>query len=162
MDAIISDPPFGIREKAYGHCNNQLQLQLELQPSVTAQMSPQNITNNENQLVNMSIPSLVLSSSAHNIHTPSQVSTMGDCKLAVATLFLIAKTHLKSGGKLVFWLPTMAYLSETELRLLLQDIEIYTHDSELYKYLKFIRTTEQNMHSKLSRWLCVYERTEYI
>ena len=56
----------------------------------------------------------------------------------------------------------MAYLSETELRLLLQDIEIYTHDSELYKYLKFIRTTEQNMHSKLSRWLCVYERTEYI
>ena len=82
---------------------------------------------------------------------------MGDSRRSVATLLLIACHRLKLGGRLVFWLPTSAETSFDALIDILHDIEKLTY-SDIEKDLKFLSATPQHLHSKLSRWLCVYEK----
>ena len=116
--AIVSDPPFGIREKAYGHAQSY--------PTTNTPTTPN--------------------------------STMGDCKRAVSTLFSIAKQHLQLHGKLVFWLPTPAEVTNEGLQVILNDIIAYTGDIQVAQELVYIKATPQYLHSKLTRWLCVYQK----
>lgn len=105
----MSDPPFGIREKAFGHARI------------------------------------------------NSVTSMGDSRRSVATLLLIARHRLKQGGRLVFWLPTPPETDLEALTHMLRDIEKLTH-CEIENDLRFVSATPQHLHSKLSRWLCVYEK----
>ncbi len=110
MDAILSDPPFGIREKAFGH----------------AQFNSS--------------------------------TSMGDSKRAVITLYHIALCHLKKSGRLVFWFPTSANLSQDDIRIQLKELESMTGVPDIEKQLVLIEAIPQDLHSKLSRWLCIYQR----
>lgn len=105
----MSDPPFGIREKAFGH----------------AQIGC--------------------------------ACSMGDNHRTVATLLLIARHRLKPGGRLAFWLPTDATVDSISLSETLREIEKLTH-CDIRKYLLFDSATPQYLHSKLTRWLCIYEK----
>ena len=129
--AIVSDPPFGIREKAYGHAQSYPTTNT---PTTNTTTTPTPTTN------------------------PTPTNTMGDCKRAVSTLFSIAKQHLQLHGKLVFWLPTPAEVTNEGLLVILNDIIAYTGDIQVAQELIYIKATPQYLHSKLTRWLCVYQK----
>ena len=130
----MSDPPFGIREKAYGHAQTD-----------------------SSTTTNTNITTTNTTSTYPTTNTPTN-STMGDCKRAVSTLFLIAKQHLQLHGKLVFWLPTPAEVTNEDLQVILNDIVAYTGDISVAQQLVYIKATPQYLHSKLTRWLCVYQK----
>lgn len=72
------------------------------------------------------------------------------------------------GGKLVFWLPTPSDLSEDEARQMLSSLEAKSKeqmgmsrkDAEGNHSLRLEAMTESPLHRSLSRWLCVYTKTE--
>ena len=94
-------------------------------------------------------------------------SNMGNPHQVLSTLFQLARVSLKPGGRLVFWYPSSAFLSESEIREQLQKLEATAH-SELQEVscgfdknnilnLKLLRVTAEKLHNKLWRWLAVYE-----
>ena len=114
FDAIVTDPPFGKREKAMGS-------------------------------------------------TPDE--PMGDSRLTLAHLLVIASHRVKSGGRLVFWMPTAGFVTDDEVRDQLTQLEKqadqYCRAAGLglvSDVLLFERATPQDLNSKLWRWLCVYKR----
>ena len=147
--AIVSDPPFGIREKAYGHAQSDT---TTTNPTSPATITTTNITAN-----NATTPTTNTTPTYPTTSTPTN-NTMGDCKRAVSTLFGIAKQHLQLHGKLVFWLPTPAEVTNEGLRVILHDIIAYTGDISVAQELVYIKATPQYLHSKLTRWLCVYQK----
>jgi tRNA G10 N-methylase Trm11 len=85
---------------------------------------------------------------------------MGDPLATTSCLLSLANYRLKKGGRLVFWLPTDAFISEQEVRVLLQEIESgsrLTVGGDLG--LEFVRAVPEELNRSLWRWLCVYTRS---
>jgi tRNA G10 N-methylase Trm11/DNA-directed RNA polymerase subunit M/transcription elongation factor TFIIS len=85
---------------------------------------------------------------------------MGDPLATTSCLLSLANSRLKKGGRLVFWLPTDAFITEIEVRALLQEIE---SESSLNVGgdlgLEFVRAVPEELNRSLWRWLCVYTRS---
>ncbi len=92
---------------------------------------------------------------------------MGDPRQVLSTLLQLAQVSLKPGGRLVFWFPSAAFLSESEIREQLRAVETAASGSlqqaspdfheKKGMQLRLMRVTPEKMHDKLWRWLVVYE-----
>ncbi len=89
FDAIISDPPFGRRERSLFATNY----------------------NSEDDSVTGSVETTFSSNFVGGFHE--------DSRYAVTNILYVASRILKVGGKLVFWLPTEAHLTTGEVESLL-------------------------------------------
>lgn len=99
FDVVLSDPPFGIRERSLGD----------------------------------------------------------DTQHPLVTLLAIANKRLRVGGRLVFWMPSEALDSDDEVAHRLGE---YSVQAGSVSALRLIRATRQQLSSKLSRWLCSFEKVE--
>jgi tRNA G10 N-methylase Trm11 len=99
FDAIVTDPPYGRKEK------------LVIAPSLT----PTSDTDSPD-VCNRLQPCTGGNASEGNDPDVSNVATMG-------CLFKIAARRLRSGGRLVFWLPTECDLTDSQLRAQLRLFE---------------------------------------
>ena len=97
FDVILSDPPFGIRERSLGD----------------------------------------------------------ETQHPLVTLLAIAKKRLRTGGRLAFWMPSEAFDGEDEVAHRLRE---YSYQAGSTSNLRFARATRQHLSSKLSRWLCLFEK----
>ena len=76
----------------------------------------------------------------------------------LSTLFSLAGKAVKAGGRLVFWYPSRAFVTEGEIRqeldMLMQSCDI--GDGE-QRSLRWRSATPEKMHDKLWRWLVVLD-----
>ena len=96
-------------------------------------------------------------------------SFMGDPRKVLSTLLQLARVGIKPGGRLVFWFPSEAFLSEDTVKKQLEGIELIAQeelhqqqqqqqvDKRDFPQLSLLRVTAEKMHDKLWRWLVVYE-----
>ena len=122
FDAIVTDPPFGRRERVF----SSEQVNAEL-----------------------------ISSELSGFHN--------DSKYAIVMLFIVAMKRLKHGGKLVFWLPTEAFLTRQEVELMLEtykssaiSISNAYADPGVGKKLIFENAKQQELNYGVWRWLVRY------
>ena len=78
---------------------------------------------------------------------------MGDPDTALITLLTMADVRLKSGGRLVFFMPTSVNVTEKEVFYHLQNnINKYRVDIEI------VRVSPEPMNDSLWRWICVLQK----
>jgi tRNA G10 N-methylase Trm11 len=82
---------------------------------------------------------------------------MGDTHNTYSTLFAIAARRLKPGGRLVFWLPTDAFITEEDMQAQLREM-VAQAGTMAEKSLVLQRTTKEELHDALWRWMCVYQK----
>jgi tRNA G10 N-methylase Trm11 len=87
---------------------------------------------------------------------------MGDYTVTIETLFRIAMCRLKLGGRLVFWMPTSGTATLDELVQTLHGILSATMPHQQSTYMAFIRATPQYLNSRLTRWMCVFEKNSAV
>lgn len=155
FDAIVTDPPFGKRERAENFAENS---------SGSSSDSPSVIP------VSL-LPSL------------GSVECLGDPSAVLVTLFRVALQRLKLGGMLVFWLPTRAFTTAEEVREYVGNIQdtarplnagndagnassmdgdTISHNSsrkDSRGVLQLERVTAEELNDNLWRWLCVLQLT---
>jgi hypothetical protein len=79
---------------------------------------------------------------------------MGDPLAVTQTLLQLAHKRLQPHGRLVFWLPTAAHATETEVRGLLAELALRAGAGSLV----YVRSTPEELNGSLWRWLCVFEK----
>ena len=111
FDFIVTDPPFGRRERAAGSASS----------------------------------------------SPSLNNAMGEPDIAVEFMLQVAEKRLNNEGTIAFWMPTE---SSTTLDTLKEKLKVLEKRAGIESSsLKFKRATRQELHSGLSRWLCVYSKS---
>ena len=73
-------------------------------------------------------------------------------------LFLIAKKHLKRRGRLVFWMPVAGDSFDEMEETCAAQLQETERGASSSCSLVFLRSTQQELSGKLSRYLCIYER----
>ena len=116
------------------------------------------------------------SKSSNSNSNSNSSSDLGVPTEIIEVVFKIAACRLNPGGFLVFWLPTDAHVTESQVCALLQRVLLYStateHESNdaavecsalklhLRRSLKFHRVTPDKLNNRLWRWLCVYQWLE--
>ncbi len=130
FDAICCDPPYSKREKAGG---------------AAASAGTDDGDRNDAFTTTSAIES-------------EDQDNPGAASGVVGALFSLARRSVKPGGKLVFWYPSRAFVTEKDLRRELEMLPLpgpgYTGDE---RSLHWHRATPEKMHDKLWRWLVVYD-----
>ena len=80
-----------------------------------------------------------------------------DSSIAIRKLFNVAVARLKPTGRLAFWLPTDANITQSDVRNILRFHERKAGINN--NTLVFERTKQQEVNTGVWRWLCVYSRT---
>lgn len=71
----------------------------------------------------------------------------------VSTLFQVARARLKRGGRLVFWYPSDAFVSEASV---VEELRVCLERAGPGAPLELQRLMPEKLHDKLWRWLVVY------
>jgi tRNA G10 N-methylase Trm11 len=71
----------------------------------------------------------------------------------VTTLFQVARARLKRGGRLVFWYPSDAFVSEASV---VEELDACLERAGSGAALELQRLMPEKLHDKLWRWLVVY------
>ncbi len=129
FDAIVTDPPYGKREKTGGSTS----------------------------CGDLSVPEPSETSDGYNANDVLEVAVI---------LFRVASRRLRPGGRLVFWLPTEAFLAEAEVTRRIQEVmaaaaasESATSNAAGRPLLRLLRVGREELNDGLWRWLCVLEHT---
>ena len=82
---------------------------------------------------------------------------MGEPDIAVEFMLQVAEKRLNNEGTIAFWMPTE---SSTTLDNLQEKLKVLEKRAGIESSsLKFKSATRQELHSGLSRWLCVYSKS---
>ena len=130
FDAIVTDPPYSRRERARALPGGP--------PAPSDGRVP---------------PGPAGAGAALAASYSDQTGYMGDPLGASETLLRLAARRLRRGGRLVFWLPTAADVSEDDVRGLLG--ELARRAGPAAQRLRYQRATAEELNGSLWRWLCV-------
>jgi len=122
FDAIISDPPFGRREKAKGGGRED-----EEEEGTEGEETAEAF----------------------------RIRGMGDPDSTLVALLSLSRARIKKGGRLVFFLPTDAFVSEEEVR---EKLSLLLQKANSVESLNLERVCAERLHDKLWRWLIVFCR----
>jgi tRNA G10 N-methylase Trm11 len=132
FDAIVTDPPFGLRERF---------LSAYQSPSQTYQFAFNVTLEDENE--------------------PNEafVKASNDTLQPISLLLEMAAKRLHAHGRLVFWLPTIEGVEQKEMEQAMQELKASVLGESLQDELAFVRCTPEFLQRGMWRWLCVFEKT---
>lgn len=156
FDAILSDPPYGIREQKQQTTGEEVEVrparQKKLAAAAEAAAAAASSSADDDTAVTASGPiatSSSLSAAADVTAAAAAPATMRredyDISTMIVDLIRFAGVHLRVGGRIVFWHPTTYHYTPDEL--------------PRHPYLKIVLARPQMLSLKLVRVLVVMERT---